>query len=445
MSTLAETMVGLGYKVSGSDASKSETLIRLGIAGIKVTVGHSPGHLAGAGAVIYSSAVSENNVELLEAKKCKLPCVKRSVLLGELMKRKFSIGVSGTHGKTSTTIMLADIWAAARIPTIVIGGGVDKKVPLPPKKAVALSGNEHYLIAEADEYDRSFLNMYPSAALVTNIDREHLDCYRGLAGIKKAFLEYLSRLPFHGLAVINVDDENTKSLVSKCPVRAVTYGTHPMAQYSAHDLKNGPKGISFKACCKGKNLGEIKLRVWGEHNATNALGALALARELGVPMKYIKKGLWGFEGARRRMDFLGRKKGVSFFDDYAHHPTEVNTTLKALRLAAARQMIVVFQPHLFSRTKSFYHEFAQALSIADTVFVAPVYGARERPVKGVNSGLIINEMKKQGFSQCSLLKAGIEGENQVYDILKQGDLLVTMGAGDINAFGQSLFDKSGNV
>ena len=435
MSVLAEVLASWGFSVSGSDGQESEALDRLRGLGMCVAAGHAAGNVQDADAVVYSSAVPVANPELSEARRRGIPTVKRAEMLGEALRGKYTLGVSGTHGKTTTTTMLGRIWlTAGRHPTLLAGGTARGDENLS-----ALAGKGEAVIVEADEFDRSFLSMRPAAAIIGNIDSDHLDCYGTLDAVRDAFVEFANGMPFYGLVAANRDDEGVRSVLPRLTRKVVTYGLAEGADYRAVEVCADGTGMAFAVESRGKRLGEIGLLVPGIHNVYNALGASALSLEEGVAFADVAKALKGYPGVRRRFEFRGDKSGVRFYDDYAHHPTEVAATLQAARALVAAsgkgRLIAVFQPHLFSRTQQLHGEFARSFRECDVLFVTRVYGARENPIPGVEGDLIANGAK-----------AGVLPADQVHYIADletlpkavaavavAGDLVLTMGAGDISA------------
>jgi UDP-N-acetylmuramate--alanine ligase len=430
MSVLAEVFLAWGFRVSGSDGRESDTLARLRAQGMRVAAGHKAENLIEADAVVYSSAVPMDNPELAEARRRGIPVVRRAEMMGEAMSGKYVLAVSGTHGKTTTTTMLGRIWVTAgRQPTLLAGGSARGE------NLSAVAGRGDILIAEADEFDRSFLAMRPTSALINNIDSDHLDTYGTLEAIRDAFVAFTDRLPFHGLVVANRDDAGAASVLARVTRRKATFGLSAGSDYRAADVRVLGKGMAFTLEAAGKALGELVLAVPGVHNVYNALGAAALSLEEGLSFGDVERGLRDFQGVKRRLDPQGSKGGIAFYDDYAHHPTEVAATLQAARGLGARRVVAVFQPHLYSRTSQLFKEFARAFQACDELFVTRVYASRETPMPGVEGDLIAREAAGLGL--------GAERVHYVEDLerlpaevaarLRQGDLVLTMGAGDIGS------------
>jgi UDP-N-acetylmuramate--alanine ligase len=430
MSALAEVLSAWGFLISGSDARDGEALDRLRALGMRIEVGHRAANLGEADALVYSSAVPSDNPEMAEAKKRGLPVVRRAEMLGETMDGKYALAVSGTHGKTTTTSMLGRIWVeAGRGPTILAGGTTRGD------NSAVVAGYGDAVIAEADEYDRSFLAMRPTSAIIGNIDSDHLDIYGTIAAVRDAFVEFTERMPFYGLAVVNRDDEGVRAVLPRIRRKVVTYGLQPGADYRAVNVKAEAAGMTFTLEHKGKALGEIVLRVPGNHNVYNALGAAALSLEEGLSFIEVRNGLKDFQGARRRMEPQGEKAGVAFYDDYAHHPTEVAASLQAARGIAQGRLVAVFQPHLYSRTQQLFREFAQAFQACDELFVTKVYASREKPIAGVEGSLIADEARSLGLGERVHYVESLPSlPGVVGPRLQAGDLVVTMGAGDIGSY-----------
>ncbi|HKP96657.1 MAG TPA: UDP-N-acetylmuramate--L-alanine ligase [Fibrobacteria bacterium] len=434
MSVLAEVLASWGFRISGSDGQGGETVSRLKALGMRVEVGHRAENVGEANVVVYSSAVPDDNPELAEARRRGIPAVKRAEMLGEALRGKYPLAVSGTHGKTTTTTMLGRIWLhAGKDPTLLAGGTARGE------NLSAVAGQGQILIVEADEFDRSFLAMRPASAIIGNIDSDHLDCYGTVEGVRDAFAAFAESLPFYGLVVANRDDEGVRAILPRLTRRTVTYGRAREADYRAADVRPEGQGMVFILERKGAKLGEVVLKVPGIHNVYNALGAAALSLEEGLSFKEVERGLREYPGVKRRLEYRGQKSGVTFYDDYAHHPTEVAAALQAARgLTAAGsgetgRLIAVFQPHLYSRTRQLHLEFAQAFKACDELFVTRVYAAREAPIPGVEGDLIADAAAN------GVLPAGMV--HYIEDLetlpalvaasLRAGDLVVTMGAGDI--------------
>ncbi|MEO6097490.1 MAG: UDP-N-acetylmuramate--L-alanine ligase [Fibrobacteria bacterium] len=456
MSVLAEVLASWGFSVSGSDGQSGEALDRLSGLGLRVHAGHCADNVGDADVVVYSSAVPDTNSELQEARRRGIPVVKRAEMLGEALRDKYAIGVSGTHGKTTTTTMLGRIWLqAGRLPTLLAGGTAQGGENLS-----ALAGTGDAVIVEADEFDRSFLTLRPAAAIIGNIDSDHLDCYGTLEGVRDAFVAFTNGMPFYGLIAANLDDEGVRAVLPRLTRKVVTYGMSAEADYRAIDVRTKGEGMAFSLEHRGEALGGLVLKVPGIHNVYNALGAAVISLEEGVSFADVAEGLEGFQGVKRRLEFRGRKSGVTFYDDYAHHPTEVAVALQAARVLVATsiavagsvvrseagsvvgsvvskgpgRLIAVFQPHLFSRTLQLHAEFALAFRACDELFVTKVYAAREKPIAGVEGHLIADGAKAVLPADKVHYIEDLETlPRKVAAVLRAGDLVLTLGAGDISA------------
>ncbi len=432
MSGIAEVLNNLGYKVSGSDAKSSEITRRLRAGGVKVFEGHAAAHIDGAQVVVVSSAVSEANPEIKAARARGVPVVLRAQMLAELGRMKKTVTIAGSHGKTTTTSLASmALRAAGAEPTMIIGGRL-KNIQSNAKLGVG-----DYLVAEADESDGSFLFLTPLVAIVTNVDDDHMDHYKTMDALKEAFASHLERLPFYGAAVLCADDANLMSLRPRLTRRVITFGFAAGADWRARNARLTKDGSVCEVHRLGRKVLTLKLRVAGRHNVSNALGALAAGSFLGFDLKRLARGLAEFRGVGRRMDRLGSAGGVEFVDDYGHHPTEIRTTLAAVAgLWKAGRVIVVFQPHRYSRTKRLAREFGPALKAADYTYVMDVYPAGEKPMRGVGSKLILDSMKKAGASG-----AAFPGALEVAKQLKPGDVVLTLGAGDVWKVGEDLLRR----
>ena len=425
MSGIAQILVNLGYEVSGSDLKATELTRRLAAAGARVHAGHKASHIRGAEVVVVSSAVSPANPEVAAARRAGVPVVPRGEMLAELARLKKTVTVAGTHGKTTTTAMTAmALRGAGADPTVIVGGQV---ADLGSNARVGLG---EFLVAEADESDGSFMRLVPLAAVVTNIDDDHLDHYGSMAELKKAFLTHLHGLPFYGAAVLCVDDPGVRSILPRVDRRVITYGLKPGAQWRGKVLD----GRRVDVFHKGKRAGTLTLRLWGRHNAQNSLAAVAVSDFLGLSVPKAMAGLSAFRGVGRRMELLGEGAGISFLDDYGHHQTEVAATLEAVRGAyPGRRLVVVFQPHRYSRTKALHRAFGPALRRADLVFVMDIYPAGEKPIPGVGPRLILDSLKRaRAFTRpLDLIRE-----------LRPGDVVLTLGAGDVWKVGADLMRRA---
>ena len=433
MCGIAEVLWNSGYKVTGSDTRLTDVTRRLGDLGIKIFEGHCAANVENADVLVTSSAVSNGNPEVVFARDRKIPVIRRSEMLGELMRMKFGIGVAGTHGKTTTTSMIGQILSEAGLdPTIVVGGRVIDW------ESNSKLGEGEYLVAEADEFDRSFLRLTPTVAVITTLEAEHLDYYRDLEEIEDAFLEFVYKVPFYGSVILCADEKALQNLLPKIQKRVTTYGLSSLSDLQAADLSFDQNRSDFKVRYKKKALGELNLKVAGVHNVKNSLAGVAVGLELDIPWEKIKDALDNFQGVNRRLEIKGEVSGILVVDDYAHHPTEIEVSLKALREGWKRRIITVFQPHLFSRTKDFCQEFGRTLSNSDILVITSIYPARERPIPGVSSELIARAAKEYGHQEVYHIPEKEEVIPFLREMLRENDVVITMGAGDIYKIGEEL-------
>jgi UDP-N-acetylmuramate--alanine ligase len=427
-------------EISGCDLARSENTERLAALGATIAAGHDPAHVETADLLVISSAVGESNPEVEAAHAKGIPVIRRAEMLGEIMRLKQGIAVAGTHGKTTTTSLTGMVLTEAGFdPTIVVGGRVRIL------GTNARLGQGEYLVAEADEYDRSFLELTPVVAVVTNVEADHLDTYRDLADILDAFAAFANRVPFYGSVVVCVDDPGARSLVPRIQRRVVTYGQSSEASLSAREVRLEAGGTTFDVvdAAQGR-LGTARLKLPGRHNVANALAAIAVGRELSIPFETIARALEAFTGVVRRFEKKGERGGVLVVDDYAHHPTEIAATLAAARqVYPGRRLVALFQPHLFSRTRDFSEEFGRALAAADATVVMDVYASREKPIPGVTGALVADAARRakggNGITYVSENKAVVECLERT---LVAGDLLVTLGAGDVVQFGEEYLKRA---
>lgn len=437
MSGIAEVLLNSGFNVTGSDMKKTEVTERLETLGAVVHEGHTEENVGDADVVVYSSAVrASENPETLEAERNRIPLIPRSVMLGELMRVKFGIGVAGTHGKTTTTSMVGLVVTEGEFdPTIIVGG----KVTVFGSSAVVGEGD--IIVIEADEYDRTFLRLTPSLAVITNIEEDHLDTYHDLDDIKQAFLQYANAVPFFGAAILCLDDLHVQEIMSRVDRRVITYGTSRQAEIRAENIE--PLGLKTRFdVYSGKNLlGPIELQMPGMHNVRNALAAVAVGLELEIDFGKIQHALAKFSGVQRRFQKIGEERGVLVLDDYAHHPTEISATLAAASTGFPdRRVVAVFQPHLYSRTRDLQVEFARAFFNADVLVLTDIYGAREEPLPGITGGLIADLAQRYGHRDIHYVEEKEALPEYLVGITRAGDCVITMGAGDIWRYGRRLLD-----
>lgn len=433
MSGIAEVLLNLGFAVSGSDLQLSEITSRLRQLGARIYEGHTPENLQGADALVYSSAVRPENVELRAARELRIPTIPRSEMLAELMRLKIGIAVSGTHGKTTTTSMIGAILQRAGMnPTLIVGGIVHAL------QSGVKMGSGELLVVEADEFDRSFLKLTPTFAVITTIEPEHLDTYADLEGVQDAFVEFANRVPFYGSVVVCGDEPNISAILPRIKRPVATYGMGESCTVRAENIEHDGQFTSFRLNVEGQRLMRFELHMPGRHNVLNALAAITIANELDIPPDMIRDGLAEFTGVRRRFEVKGEANGVVIVDDYAHHPTEIENTLRTARVCwPERRLVALFQPHLYTRTRDFAPEFGRALALADVVLLADIYPAREIAIPGVTSELIAQALTESGGSSVHLI-GNDELAQRTRTHLRAGDALIVMGAGSITRVAQEL-------
>jgi len=438
MSGIAEVLLNLGYKVSGSDLRRSEITDRLAGLGGEIFYGHARENIAGADVVVISSAVKEDNPEVLEAREYLIPVIPRAEMLAELMRMKYGIAIAGTHGKTTTTSMVATLLGYGGIdPTIVIGGRLNSI------GSNARLGQGKFLVAEADESDGSFLKLSPTIAVVTNIDADHLDFYSGIDQIKDTFVEFINKVPFFGLSVLCLDNDNVADIIPRVKKRFITYGRSAQADFRALDIRLEGLSTSFTVQYRGERLGEITFGMPGAHNVLNALAAVAVAMELNVPFSVIQEGFREFGGVGRRFQVKGEVDGVMVVDDYGHHPAEIRATLAAAKGGWDRRLIVVFQPHRYTRTKELFDEFVKAFHDADVLVLTDIYPAGEQPIEGVTSESLARGIKQHGQKDVTHIADREQVADHLLQVVKPGDIVLTLGAGNIWQTGEALLRKMG--
>ena len=434
MSGIAEVLLNLGYKVSGSDLRSSEITERLSSFGAEIGIGHKAENLKNVDVVVISSAVHDDNPEVVEARRLHVPVIPRAEMLAELMRMKYGIAIAGTHGKTTTTSMAASILGHAGIdPTIVIGGKLNAI------GTNAQLGQGKFLVAEADESDGSFLVLSPTIAVVTNIDADHLDHYSGIEEIKETFVEFINKVPFYGLAVLCLDDKNVREILPKVKKRYTTYGLSSQADIRATHVKHDGFSTSFVAHYKGYRLGEISFRMPGGHNVLNAMACIAVAMELDVPFAAIQEGFSKFGGVGRRFTVKGEPKGVMVVDDYGHHPAEIKATLNAARQGwPERRIIAAFQPHRYTRTSELFDEFVTAFYDADVLVLTDVYAAGEQPIAGATAERLAGEVRRHGQKDVTWIPDREKIPEHLAAVVREGDIVITLGAGNIWQQGEAL-------
>lgn len=433
MSGIAEILIDQGFRVTGSDRSESDNTDRLTSQGAKIYVGHDAANVEpDVDVVVYSSAVPPENPEIVAALQRKIPVVRRAEMLAEVMRLKYGIGIAGTHGKTTTTSMVSLVLIEGKVdPTVIVGGRLRGLAG-----SNARLGRGEFIVVEADEFDRSFLSITPTVAVLTTLETDHLDCYRDLEDIKSAFIQFAQKVPFYGFVVLCLDEPALQEIMPKLRKKIVTYGLNGQADLQAVDLAHRQNTTSFLVVYHGKDLGTVQLQIPGKHNVQNALAAIAVGLQLGIPFATIKTGIEKFTGVFRRWEVKAEIGGITVVDDYAHHPTEIRATLGGAKSGWRRRVICVFQPHLYSRTRDFYDEFGRAFFNADILVVTDVYPAREEPIQGVSGELIVNAAREFGHKQVHYVPDKKNVPAFLKGIAQKGDMIITMGAGDIWKFGE---------
>ncbi len=429
MCGIAEILINLGFVVTGSDIARTAVVERLDSLGAKTFLGHDRANTGEADVVVISSAVRKDNPEVLEANDRNIPVIRRAEMLAELMRLKHGIAIAGTHGKTTTTSMCGQVLHEGKLdPTLVVGGLVKNL------GTGGQLGKGDYLVAEADEFDRSFLTLTPTIAVVTNIESEHLDCYKDLDEIKDAFVTFLNKVPFYGSAIVCIDEPGVRQIIPRLARKVITFGLREEALFSAKALSFDGLNSRFTLIKEGVEVGELELNVPGVHNVKNALAAATVGFELDIEFETIQAALASFSGVHRRFEVKGEPRGILIVDDYAHHPTEIEASLRGARSGwGNRRIVVVFQPHLYSRTKTFHREFGFSFSEADLLVVTDIYPAREEPINGVTGEMIARSAKESGHDSVIYIEDRNKDRlcRKLLSLIRQGDILMTVGAGDI--------------
>ncbi|NNG08120.1 MAG: UDP-N-acetylmuramate--L-alanine ligase [Desulfobacteraceae bacterium] len=438
MSGIAELLINLGYQVSGSDIQDSPVTARLAHLGGKIFHGHKRENLGEADVVVYSSAVSSDNPEIIEATERYIPVIPRAEMLAELMRLKYGVAIAGSHGKTTTTSMIASILTSAGLdPTVVIGGRLDIW-----GGSNAKLGQGDILVAETDESDGSFMTLSPTIAVVTNMDHEHMDYYGHMDAIREAFIDFINKIPFYGLAIICLDNEEIQGIIPHLRKRYITYGTNSQADLRATNIERDMLEVSFEVLYQNETLGSVQVGMPGDHNVLNALAAIAVAQELDVQMADIKEGLKSLGGLARRFQIKGEKGGILLVDDYGHHPTEISAVLETAKECwPEKRLVVVFQPHRFTRTEALYDRFTISFNQADLLILAPIYAAGESPLEGVDSEWLYQGIKEHGHREVNLCHSQDEILQLLLSVIMSGDLVMTLGAGDIYHVGEELLKR----
>tara|TARA_B100000029_G_scaffold144282_3_gene139497 strand:+ start:12715 stop:14112 length:1398 start_codon:yes stop_codon:yes gene_type:complete len=433
MSGIAELLLNLGFKVSGSDMNENDNVVRLKSLGVNVKIGHDPANLTNADVLVYSSAVPLENPEIIKARQKGIPVIRRAEMLGELINvKETSIAVGGTHGKTTTSSMIGALLSHAKMdPTLVVGGLVQNL------DTNSKLGSGDIIVVEADEFDRSFLAMKPTIGIITNIELEHTDCYEDLADLQNAFIQFCQSVPFYGEVIVCADSPAVQEILPKIERPMTTYGRSRDAAYRAENLRFHENSSTYTVFRAEENMGDIQLNVPGEHNVLNSLAAVVLGLEMGLSFNTIQGGIASYQGVRRRFDIKGVHQDVMVVDDYAHHPTEVEATLKAAKAGWDRRIVAVFQPHLFTRTQAFFREFATALQIADIVVITDIYPAREKAIPGITAKLVFDECYKKMNNNCFFVPDLDDLQTKLDEVVQPNDMIITLGAGSIWRYSES--------
>jgi UDP-N-acetylmuramate--alanine ligase len=435
MSGIAEVLLNLGFTVTGSDLRKTDTTDRLEKLGAKIFSGHKKENVQDVDVVVISSAVKQDNPEIQRAKEYFIPVIQRAEMLAELMRMKFSIAVAGAHGKTTTTSIVSTILGYAGMdPTCVIGGKLNSL------GSNAKLGDSRYLVAEADESDGTFLLLYPTIAVVTNIDMEHLDFYKDMDEIKSAFLAFLNKVPFYGLDIICIDNPNLQTLIPYLKRRYITYGFSKQADLRAENVVYEGFETRFKVLYKGEELGEVAASLQGSHNVANALAACGVGIELDIPFQTIREAMKTFSGIQRRLE-IKWSGDITLIDDYGHHPTEIKATLSAIRKTGKGRVIVAFQPHRYTRTKALMDEFITSFNEADILIVTEIYPASEEKIEGITGMLLAEKIRTSGHKHVIFASTKEDAKDRILEIARSGDVVVALGAGDINKICEKLMEE----
>lgn len=433
MSGIAEVLINMGYEVSGSDLKRTKVVERLEKLGADIKIGHSGKNISNSDVVVYSSAIKNDNPEIVSASAANIPLIPRAEMLAELMRLKLGIAVVGSHGKTTTTSMVASVLSHGNLdPTIVVGGRVK-----------SLDSNAHlgtgkFMVVEADESDGSFDKLSPVISVLTNIDEEHLDHYKTMDALEDAFLSFLNKVPFYGLAVMCTDCERTRKIAEKFNKKFITYGLNSKADLRAENIEVKGFTTTFDVYFKNYLLGKIELNTPGKHNAQNALASIAVGMEVGLSFEVIKQGLKEFKGIERRLQIKSNRNGILIIDDYGHHPKEIETTLESIRLGFSKYPILIFQPHRYSRTNLLYREFVDVLKKIDSLYILDIYPAGEKPIRNINSKKLVEDINRAGNKKAMYVEDTDELINNLKNSLAEGDIVLTTGAGNVWEYGEQL-------
>jgi UDP-N-acetylmuramate--alanine ligase len=438
MSGIAEILLDQGFAITGSDRAASENTERLASLGARVRTGHEAKNLdPDVDAVVYSSAVPPENPEIQEAHRRGIPVIRRAEMLAEVMRLKYGIGIAGTHGKTTTTSMVSLVLLEGGVdPTVIVGGRLRGLAG-----SNARLGKGEFIVVEADEFDRSFLSITPTIAVLTTLETDHLDCYRDLEDIKAAFIQFASKVPFYGFVVLCLDEPALQDIMPRIKKKIITYGLNGQADVQAVDLVHRQHRTTFTVVADGQELGTVELQIPGRHNVLNALAAITVGLRMKVPFAQVKAGIEKFTGVFRRWEVKAEIGGITVIDDYAHHPTEIKATLQGAKAGWRRRVVCVFQPHLYSRTRDFYDEFGRSFFNADVLVLTDVYPAREEPIQGVSGEIIANAAKSFGHKQVHYVPDKSAVPAFLLELKQPGDMIITMGAGDIWKYGEEFIRR----
>jgi UDP-N-acetylmuramate--alanine ligase len=438
MSGIAEILLDQGFIITGSDRAASDNTERLTGLGAHVYIGHTASNVeADVDALVYSSAIQPDNPEIVVAQQRKIPVIRRAEMLAEVMRLKYGIGIAGTHGKTTTTSMVSLVLMEGGVdPTVIVGGRLHGLAG-----SNARMGKGEFIVVEADEFDRSFLSITPTIAVLTTLETDHLDCYRDLEDIKSAFIQFASKVPFYGFVVLCLDEPALQDIMPKLKKKIITYGLNGQADLQAVDIAHKQNKTRFTVIHEGQELGMVEIQIPGKHNVQNALAAIAVGLELNVPFDKVKAGIEKFTGVFRRWEVKADLGDITVVDDYAHHPTEIKATLAGVKAGWRRRVICVFQPHLYSRTRDFYDEFGRSFFNADILVLTDVYPAREEPIQGVSGELIAHAAKEFGHKRVEYIPDKTKVPDFLMQIKQPGDIIITMGAGDIWRFGEEFISR----
>jgi len=431
MCGIAEVLLNLGFKITGSDLRETDITRRLGDLGAKIYIGHSAENIGDTDVVVISSAVKSDNIEVKTAEERGIPIIRRSEMLAELMRMKFGIAIAGTHGKSTTSSIVGEILSHGDLDPTVIVGGIVRSLG-----TGAVVGKSEYLVVEADEFDRSFLKLIPTIAVVTTLEAEHMECYKDMDDLRSAFVEFMNKVPFFGAVILCLDETSLQELLPRIERRVITYGLSTQSDLRATRIRFDKNKTRFEVNSRSFTYGEVEVELVGMHNVRNVLAAIAVGLELGIDFDTIREGLSRFHGVRRRFDTIGEAGGILIIDDFGHHPTEIMVTLQGARLGYDRPIIAVFQPHLFTRTRNFASEFGQAFLHSDKLIVTDIYPSRESAIPGVTGELVVKAARDYGHRDAHWVPNMEDVPKRLMEMAKPGDMVITFGAGDIHKVGK---------